>query len=384
MNYVDKKIENDFINILCTSVTGNISNIKIEENEILPLFKLAKYHSVEYLFYLGLVKYISDIPEYIKKEVTVLSYKLATFDCELVSLKEAFNDNNIKFMPLKGSIIRTYYPKYEYRNMADFDILIEPGKLKEVGKVVKELGYEAEHLGGNHDVYFKKPYMNIELHRNLIDSLYVELSSYYENVWDRLILKEKCEYVLSKEDFYIFLIVHAAKHFSHGGTGLRVFFDLYYYLEKEALDFDYINLELEKLCLKKFNDCLINIVNTLFKDGKYTEDDKYLLDYIISCGSYGTTSNSDAISILKEEDTLENGKKKYLFKRIFPPYSTMKHRNPILAKLPFLLPWFWFTRGLKGLFHFKKYNEQAKNIQNVDESKVNEIVKIKEITGIRS
>ena len=73
---------------------------------------------------------------------------------------------------------------------------------------------------------------------------------------------------------------------------------------------------------------------------------------------------------------------KYILKRLFPPYSSMKRRNPVLKKIPILLPWFYFTRLLKGLFHIKTYKKQYNNVKNIDDSDITRIKRIQEITGV--
>lgn len=51
----------------------------------------------------------------------------------------------------------------------------------------------------------------------------------------------------------------------------------------------------------------------------------------------------------------------------------MKKRNPILNKMPFLLPWFYMTRLFKGLFKFKKHRKEIKDIDYITKEEINEI-----------
>ena len=94
--------------------------------------------------------------------------------------------------------------------------------------------------------------MEIELHRAMIDESY-ETNNYYDNIWEKVIKVENKKYLykLSDEDFLIFMIAHAAKHFSGGGTGFRTIIDTYIYLENKSLDYEYIYQELEKMELVK-------------------------------------------------------------------------------------------------------------------------------------
>lgn len=382
---ISDKIINDFLLVIKKVVLN--SDEEITDINIEWVMRLAKFHSLEYIIYLGINKL--NITNLNKEEFSTFSkyakinaYKSEVQSFELLNILDQLESNNIKHLPLKGAIVRNCYPNIQYRSMADLDILIPLCDIKKAGNVLKSIGYSAEHLGGNHDCYVKKPYMNVELHRAMLDETYQV--NYYDDIWNKVIKKENKEYQyqLTNEDFFVYLIVHAAKHFSGGGTGLRIVLDIYYYLEKYKLDFTYVYKELSKMNLDKFGNILINISNSLFKNIKSdnNENEMLVLKYIISCGTYGTTENHSAVSL--EEEKLEKSKSKLIFRRLFPSYNTMKRRNPILAKIPILLPLFWFTRLIKGLFNFKDHKKTYQTIKSIDNEKVNEVNRIKEITGV--
>ena len=170
------------------------------------------------------------------------------------------------------------------------------------------------------------------------------------------------------------MICHAAKHFSHGGTGFRTIIDEYIYLNnKDNLDFNYINEELKKNKLDKFEKLLRDSANYIFKHEikDNINDVLMFIDFILSCGTYGNTKNSSTIGVIDD-----GSKEKHIWVRLFPPYSVMKRRNPSLKKAPFLLPWFYFTRLLKALFHFSRYKKSYDEIRNVNEDDILRINKI--------
>lgn len=244
-------------------ISSVINNIKLhqleDEIDYNMLFKLAKFHSVESLLYRGIIKNEISIPSDILKQLekinTINIYKEATQDVEKTAIATALEKNNIKHMFLKGVIIKKMYPATYLRSMADIDILVEKGMLKKVKAVMKSLNYKVNKIGGNHDVYYKRPFMNIEMHRNMIDEKY-EFAKYYQNIWSKLIKSDNknYEYYLTDEDFYIYLVAHLAKHFANGGTGIRSIIDIYIYLEhKRELNWKYINEEFSKLQLSQFS-----------------------------------------------------------------------------------------------------------------------------------
>lgn len=366
-----------------------VRNVFIDTKEELDnlnldaIYSLAKYHSLEFVIYQGLKNYdISDISKEFTNTAKVNAYKTVIQDAELDLVCSKFSENEMYYMPLKGSLLHKMYPMQEYRNMADLDILVKEEDMKKAGNILKDLGYSVNHLGGNHDSYKKEPYMNIEIHRALIDEYY-DTASYYKNIWNENKLfcqdEDKFHYYFKDEDFYIFLVAHAGKHFSHGGTGFRTIIDFYIYLKNRNLDFEYINNELDKLKLRKFNDILLESVDYIFynKETARIDDVKYFIIYILSSGTYGNTLNDNAKGV-----TQTNSKRKLVFRKLFPPYKVMVRRNPSLKKVPILLPWFWFTRLIRGLFHFKEHKKTYDTINNIDENDLNRVNKIIEITGV--
>ena len=386
-NSYDKDL---FVGLIVSLVTNEkIDNLELNEEVLKEIISYAKFHSVEYLVLKSLEFNGIILNDKLKKMKTLLLHKCAAQMSELDNIKYTLNKFKINHLPLKGSIIRTFYDDEACREMADLDILVPKNEMKNMKRIMtKELGYDVGVMGGNnpHDSYMKKPFMEVEIHRKLmVDSS--KVSSYLLKTWDSC--KSESDgsftYVLSNEDFYIYNIMHNVKHFSKGGTGVRIFIDLYYSFKKNKYDMNYINQELKEFGLDKYNERLISITNKLFNNSDLDNDELFLLDYIINCGTYGTVENDIVGNVLvnnQEDDNLNKNKRKYLWNRLFPPYKVMKDRNPSLIKFPILLPWFWFTRLIKGMFSFKTYSTQASRINTVNNKDLERRKKIKEITDI--
>lgn len=378
-------INNIFINIVRMVFTGQIFDEIDKTNDELVINKLidlSELQSLEVILFYGLEKLNVNIPLEFANKVKTLIYKSATQDAELETIKKVFNDNEVKFLPLKGSIIRKIYPSIDMRSMADIDILVEKSKFKLVKRLMLKNNYKLEHSGGNHDSYFKLPFMNVEIHRNMIDESY-ELSKYYKNIWSKAILNDKYEYQLKREDYYIFMIAHAEKHFANSGCGIRVLIDIYLFLKEygEQLDKKYIDDELRKINLYSFNKKIVNVSSEIFS-GELSNENKTIVDYMLSSGIYGNIENSSIINGFLNSDDIDSMKSKYIIRRIFPPYKIMVKRNPLIKKIPILLLWFWFVRILKGAFRYKKYRNEIKTINQIDEEKINYIKKINEEIGV--
>lgn len=60
------------------------------------------------------------------------------------------------YLPLKGIIMKDYYPSVGMRQMSDNDILFDADAWERMEKHMISEGYKAEYVGkGNHDVYHK-------------------------------------------------------------------------------------------------------------------------------------------------------------------------------------------------------------------------------------
>lgn len=380
MNYFDNELKNNFIKLIISFVNNKKDDtIIIKDEDINKYATIANLHKVDMIIYAALKLNEFNLNDKLEKNYELLYAKKITQEAELENIKEAFNNKKIYYMPLKGSIISKYYPLTIYRYMSDLDILIFDDKLKEAGSSVKELGYEEEELGGNHDVYYKKPFMNIELHRALF-SPQISFSTYYETLKEKL-SQNGYELYFNDNDLYIYLIAHAAKHFISGGAGLRFLLDIYYYEKAVNLNYEYLKNELDKLSLSKFYDVMATISHKLFNEESLNDEEKLILDYLLSSGAYGTYHNNTAANINNNED-IKKAKHKYFLKRVFPDKKTMEYMYPNLVNHSILLPYYYLKRIFRVVFKTKTYKDQLKSINEVNEKEIDKVNKIKEITGV--
>lgn len=287
--------------------------------------------------------------------------KVLVLESEKMALFERLENAGIWYMPLKGSVLKDIYPKLGMREMSDYDILFDAARASEVRDIMESLGFTTESYDrGNHDVYYKPPVCNFEMHRSLFGKNHDKgIFEYYLDVKPRLIKAEGTGfgYRFSDEDFYIYITAHEYKHYSGGGTGLRSLLDIYVYLKNKGdkLRWDYIRESLESLGLTEFEEQNRGLALRLFGDEDLTEKDREMLDFIISSGTYGTEDN-----LIKNR--LKNwGRAGYLLRRAFPGYSAMCASYPILKKLPILLPFCWVLRLINGfIFKNGKFRRQLK------------------------
>lgn len=274
----------------------------------------------------------------------------ALYIAERTAVLAKLEEAGIWYMPLKGAVLESYYPRLGMRQMADNDILFDPSRRADVREIMTGLGFTTEDYGfEEHDVYFKDPFLSFEMHVGLINSESVRrFDAYYLDVKKRL-LKDAGNaygYHFSDEDFYLYLLAHEYKHYAEGGTGLRSLLDTYVWLKRkrDEMDWDYIAREAEKMGIADFEWENRSLATRLFTGEALSESEGRMLDFILSSGTYGTVANR------AEGEIREKGRLGYFLSRLTIPKETMLHDYPILKKAPALYPVMWLWRFIYRFF----------------------------------
>lgn len=264
----------------------------------------------------------------------------ALFEASLQEVTRRLQEAGIAYVPLKGILLKKYYPLDFMREMADHDVLIEESRAEDVRKIMEDLGFKTKQFGvGFHDVYYKKPILNYEMHRALFANPNSRVGAYYQGMKD-----------LSKpEDLYLYLIAHEHKHYVSGGTGLRSLLDVYLFLKKESLDWEYVDQEAEKIGIREFEEKNRLLAISLFGKGIVT--DEKMLSYILSSNAYGILQHKVDNRIEKSR----GNKSRYLLRRLSVPvrksdprYQVFALYYPLFYKYKILLPLLPFYRVFKA------------------------------------
>ena len=219
--------------LLRSAIKGTGLNEAEQENysrEMLPmLLKIAEKHDVKHLVAYALKKngLLTADDAKVEKSIFKAAYRYEQLKYELDNLCDVLEKANIPFIPLKGSVIRRYYPEPWMRTSCDIDILIHEDDLEKATSVmIENYGYSF-HMKCQHDISFFSPSgVHLELHFALIESDRVnESSAILNSVWNNAIVHKDTEYWCEMPDdmFYFYHIAHMAKHFRHGGCGIRAF-----------------------------------------------------------------------------------------------------------------------------------------------------------------
>ena len=275
--------------------------------------------------------------------------KVTVMEIDKQLLFERFEQEGIWYMPLKGAIIKDFYPSIGMRQMSDFDILFDSSYQKKVKDIFLELGFTCkQYCKGNNDVYYKKPVSNFEMHTGLFAPVHQKsVYNYYCDI-KPLMLKDENNaygYHLNSNDFYVYINAHEYKHYSNGGTGLRSLLDIYVILQRlgNELDYDYIRTQTDKLGITAFEQQNKKLALSLLGGKELSETDRDMLEYIIYSGTYGNIKNS----INHKVERLGGGKKgkrDYILSRIFMPMEQIKEYYPFFYRHKIFLPCLVFYR----------------------------------------
>ena len=354
---------------------------RVSDMDMIGVMKEAARHSMHSVTYLGIKKYVdstqndvslidADLLAKWKNGHAWIVKKAILFTLEREKLLSFFEQNGIWYLPLKGVILQNFYPQLGMRQMADNDILFDASYRGELKKYMLENGYRGgEFVGrtdaGCHDTYLKEPFYNFEMHYSLHPATEkdVSLRNYYDDLGQRMIKDSDNAYGyhMSDEDFYIYVITHAYRHYSHAGNGVRIFMDAYVYLSRKQseLDFAYIEREMSSLGLADFEKMIRTLAFKLFSDPnpknlmKFTAEEANFLSFHIDSGVYGTTGNAMRIKL----DELSGGGKitprvklKYFIRRLIPGNDCYMLRYPLAYRYKILIPLAIVARILEAIF----------------------------------
>ena len=378
-----KKTEYDMIYLAACGVEG-VSPDKEFLNglDMEKLYRMSYSHFMDALVGTTLKHEGVVLPKGWNEHISKAVRKVVLFDAERAKLFSFMDQKGIWYLPLKGIVLKDYYPAVGMRQMSDNDILFDYSFCDEVQKYMESQGYEAVSVGvGNHDVYKKEPVYNFELHSALYGAMHRNnWEDYYKNIKERLILNEASSYGyhFTDEDFYVYIVSHAYKHYAGSGTGLRTLLDFYVYLKakEQELDFAYIEKECEvlgiaefekqnrSLCKKVFDAAALNGMEDL--EQRLSAEEKDMLLYYLTSGVYGSVERGVENRVKKfREKTGSKSRFKYLWSRLFPDMAVIEKHYSFFYKHKTLLPFGYVYRLLKMLFDKKRRKNIVREIKVV-------------------
>lgn len=274
---------------------------------------------------------------------------------KLDEIRALFEANGIAYLPVKGTVIKSLYPRPEYRMMGDADILIQPEQYPQIRKLLAEAGMQ-EIDNCDYEYTWKCPELTLELHRHLVSQHFSNYFEYYQDSW-RFAQKNEtgCGFHLSPEDHMVYFVVHFSKHYFNGSICAKDLCDFYIWRKSYPnMDESYIVQELKKLRLETFYRNILDLLDHWFVGKPTTQAVELMTRSVFQGGVYQDINQSAADNVLQRHasktDSLLVKKLKWFCHALFPSRKVLSYQYSILKKHAYLLPVFWVLRWFHALF----------------------------------
>ena len=265
---------------------------------------------------------------------------------DLAELSRLFTEQGIDHIPLKGAVIRSFYPEGWMRTSGDTDVLVRRQDVdRAVELLVTQLGFVEEKRsdrdvsltsasGGHFELHFAL--MQDEVCPKPLSDVWASAEPSAEG--SRL-------YLLDDKIFLFYHVVHAARHVIGGGCGIKPILDLWILLRDPRFSSAEPLELLAKYRYLDFYNALKKLGRVWFSGEEHDDVSLAFEAYVLSAGTFGNLENAVAAGRVTR-----GGKLRYLFSRIFPPYRFMKSLYPILIEKRWLLPFCHVRRICRILF----------------------------------
>lgn len=306
------------------------------------IIRLARLHEVQHLaasamLNNGLLKDENDIAT-AKRLVYEASYRDAKNTHAYELALETLNNAQIPFVPLKGIIVRPFYPESWMRTSCDVDILVHKSDFKKAVSQFKNIGFVADGDINYHDISLLYDDSNLELHFSICENI-KKLDAVLSKVWDNVEKADGYRYLQTNDYFVFHHIAHMAYHFLAGGCGIRPFVDLWVLRRAKFFNEDKVIEFCKSAKIYDFYMVVSRLTSVWFEGKKHDDITLKLEKYTLTGGAYGYYPNNAAALTVRN-----GGKVRYILSMAFPSYGNMRALYPKLNKAPVLLPFYYCYR----------------------------------------
>lgn len=259
-------------------------------------------------------------------------------------IREAFCRAEIPFAPLKGTILRSFYPEPWMRTSCDVDVLIHENDLEKATEELIKIGFTTDGKRDYHDVSFYDGDVHLELHFNIRENR-KQIDGLLADVWEYTERFDDMEYRESPEFYLFHHVAHMSYHFVSGGCGIKPFLDLWILRKNGYCREEKVLPLLRKSGLVPFYRAVNDLTDVWLEGKEHTGLTKQMEAYVLSGGVYGNSENRNASGAARKR-----GKLRYLWSMAFPSYQEMCVLYPSLRKNKPLLPFCYIHRLFSKLF----------------------------------
>lgn len=346
------------LELLKAAVTNTEPSTPSKDVDWDELFIMAENHRIIATLYFALNKLPYDVVSKIPQWNTyTFAYKQQLVDDanksnEINIIHDALSKKGIDHIFLKGAVTRYMYPETAMRIMNDIDVLYRGSSTEDVESVFAALGYKVLDRGPK-DIAFGRESVRVkvEMQTALIDEGYENWYNYLVNVWQECKPSSGHSFIMSKEMFYLYHIIHLAKHTRNGGIGLMHIIDTWMIARAyKDMNWDYVEEELEYLGLYKFHDVTMLLNDYWFDSYEPTDYEMETIEivssFIFTTSAFGNKTQQAANDVVAEGD-----EKISLRKKLFPGKTVIaNYYGSKAANRTWLRPWYWLKLNVRRIF----------------------------------
>ena len=334
---------------------------RISDEMLAELYMMAKRHSLT-----GLVGHALEAQNLFKESSVSALFQKAIFNeiyyyeklnYTYQMLCETLENARIAFLPLKGCILRQYYPQPWMRTSGDIDLLVHKDDFSSAETVLTSALGLTKTGETKHDVSFHSADgIHLELHYELIERGRAgKACQVLERIWEHATPVQGKSYQHELDDamFYFYHVAHMAKHFESAGCGIRMLLDLCILMESMENSRSQIDVLLREGGLQKFDNVVCDLCRVWFLGQEATVNSKKLENIILDSGTFGSRENTYIIGKRQQGGTVG-----FFRSKVFLPYRDLKNAYPILNKWPIFAPICTIHRWCSFLFGRKRIRLQ--------------------------
>ena len=374
---MNEKIQDILMEVLSCCINGGPGSGSLKKtlspDTVKTVYQLAKKHSLahfvsDYVFRSGIELPPEDALKLQQADILRV-YKHERMKFALTQIYQALDEARIAYIPLKGSILRAFYPVESMRTSCDIDVLVHEADLDRAVECLERSGFRRgeRHF---HDISLFSPNgTHLELHFSILENM-EQLDAVLKDAWRYAVPEEGSRYGFREEFFVFHMYAHMAYHFMHGGCGVRSLLDIWVMEHRMGAAYSCAEKLLKDAGIWRFAVEMSKVANRCFTDHDASDP---VMAYIWRGGVYGTRKNM--LTVQKKQEGSVQG---YLWKRILPSFRFMMVGYPILKKYPFLLPLCWVHRWFRAAFGGRntRYITEAAAAFRISRDEVDEITEI--------
>lgn len=358
-----------FLSLVSSVLNGTEAPLPYENCSLESIIRIADETRMDAIFDEAIImlskkfSVSAELLSYAKKDLNHWIYIDTAMKYEIENLLKCFDKEQIYNLPMKGYFLKNDYPNPFERSISDYDILFDINDIDSIKNIFKQNGYKFLKNDDQQYHFVKAPFMYIEMHRSLLKKDNKNYSL-LENQLEKAKVRDGYSYSkeMTLEDYYIYMLLHSAKHFSQGGIGIRMIADEYVFYKKysDQLNQKYLSEQFEKLGITLFEKKLRDISLKWFSKGSEVKDFDDVEEYILLSMTLGRVDVAVMSEMERRRVNTETGRKKSRFvnfiSSLLPNKTYMENKYSFVEKMPILLPYSWACMWCRRIFIDRNIN----------------------------